>query len=66
MSWYAQYGGACAECGGKIYPGDEIDWADADDRTVKHETCEDPLDLEPRPTCPECFMEVSLSGACGC
>jgi len=66
MSWYAKYSGLCDECGQRFYPGDEVVWVDLDDRTIKHETCEDSLDLRPKPTCPKCFMQISLSGTCGC
>jgi hypothetical protein len=66
MSWFAKFHGTCAECGGKIWPDDEIEWVDVDERTIRHEVCEEKADLEPRPTCPDCFMEIALSGACGC
>lgn len=66
MSWYAKFASKCVRCDRTIYPGDEVEWEDVDDRTVRHESCDDFLDLTPRPVCGSCFMQVAVSGACGC
>lgn len=65
MTFRAKYDGKCASCGEIIRAGDLLDW---DDDTAVHAGC---LDRErprtvARPTCPECWQEKSLSGACGC
>ena len=61
MTFTARYDGTCAaECGDRIHP--------VDDQLV-HVGCfpkPDEPEPEPRPTCPNCFTEIALNGACSC
>lgn len=65
MTFTARYDGTCAaECGDRIHPGDYVRYVD--DQLV-HVGCF-PKDDEPeaRLTCPNCFTEIALNGACSC
>lgn len=59
----ARYDGVCAaECGNRIHPGDHVRYEEGQ---LVHAACfpvEEPL----RPVCSKCWLEVSVSGACGC
>lgn len=69
MSWPARYEGKCAECGEAVEVGQQIEYADppsAGWRRVQHVTCPESVEPAARPTCPRCFMEIALSGECGC
>lgn len=66
MSFTARYGGKCAaDCDRRIAPGDVVEYVDDE---LVHEGCVPAPIVEraPRPTCPECFTETALNGACAC
>jgi len=56
----------CGACEGTIHVGDRItpDPLDGAAATWIHEHC--PAVRAPRPVCTSCFMEIALSGSCGC
>lgn len=62
----ARYPGRCAACQERIIEGDQIGYTEDDE--IVHADCEAsaPRETPPRETCPRCFMERSVSGACGC
>ena len=62
----AQYAGVCFACEGSIRIGELItpDPLDGAAETWMHARC--PADPPPRPVCTSCFMEIAISGACGC
>lgn len=58
----------CGACG-SIHVGEPIDWSEPLDtgerrHGIRHAVC--PAGPAPRPTCPDCFMEIALSGQCAC
>lgn len=66
----ARYDGVCAAgCDSRIHPGDSVQFIE--DQLV-HIECTARLlaqpepEPEPRPTCPKCFTEIALNGACLC
>lgn len=61
----AQYPGVCAECAGKIRPGDAITSASGGGRW-QHVTCPPAKFDVVREMCPGCFTERSVTGACLC
>lgn len=67
MTFAARYDGTCAaECENRIHPGDHVRYVD--DQLV-HVGCfpkEPEPERTPRPTCPNCFTEIALNGACSC
>lgn len=65
MSWPAKYRGVCAECGGGISEGDDIDWANrggqnAGTSEIRHANLAECVDVTvPKPApgdrvCPRC------------
>lgn len=74
MSFSAKYDGRCGECGEEIAEGDLLEWVDtARGRKAVHaDECADRAEdkqnqaMTKRPTCPDCWQVVSVSGACGC
>lgn len=57
----AKHPGVCRAC------LDTFDVSEPIRRTAEgwvHDVC--PSSRPPRPVCGECFMEISLNGACGC
>lgn len=62
MSFEAKYSGVCTACDERITPGERVEYGDGD--RVQHVEC--PPDPEPRPVCPNCFMEIALNGMCSC
>jgi hypothetical protein len=62
----AKFAGHCSKCGESVEVGDEITgtidgWTHGDCNVV------DLRGIVPvRPICPNCFLEVSISGDCGC
>lgn len=50
----------CPECEERIKTGERVEYVDD---ALTHVSCEP---REPRPVCPDCFMEIALSGACSC
>ncbi len=67
MTFTARYDGVCAaNCDMRIHPGDHVRYEG--DQLV-HVGCflpEDEPEPAPRPTCPNCFTEIALNGACSC
>jgi len=61
----AKYDGRCPVCQETIYAGDQLT---RDGGQVIHVECvpDDAKEAPMRPTCPECWLEVSTAGACGC
>jgi len=64
----ARYDGVCAaDCDSRIHPGDTVQFVDGQ---LVHLECTARLlaqpEPEPRPVCPSCWLEISVSGACGC
>lgn len=62
MSFPANFPGVCAECEQGFLIGDEIErleWAPG----WVHASCPPVKQAE---VCPRCFIEKSVSGACGC
>lgn len=62
----ARYRGVCADCREQVEPGQEVTYG-VDDKLV-HADC-DAVELpgeKPSTVCPDCWMAVSVSGACGC
>lgn len=59
----AKHPGVCPECEETFDVGELIVRNPADTGWA-HETCPEPP--APRPVCPECFLEIALSGSCGC
>jgi len=61
MAFEAKYRSECTNCSEYVEVGD---WVQFEGNHVEHVEC------EPEPaqtaTCGECFMQVSVSGACGC
>lgn len=59
----AKYAGTCADCDGRIDPGDSIMY---DDRNkIVHVKC--PVNVDKiGEVCDRCFMEKSVDGKCGC
>lgn len=60
----AQYPGTCEECGERFDKGTTI-------RVVAtgaavHDVCPDDVPLPTSEICPRCFIEKSVTGACGC
>lgn len=63
-TFIAKYPGTCAGCGERIRVGDQAHYVEDQ---VCHADCDDVKpEPEPRPVCPECFVEVALNGACAC
>lgn len=70
MSIQARYGGECPECGERWQPGDLI----RSERTApgnrniwQHAACPaDAIDAVVRSACGTCWLERSVTGACGC
>lgn len=66
MTFVAKYSGRCAaECGDPIAPGAAVAYIDG---ALVHDGCipADEVERAPRPTCPDCFTEIALNGACSC
>lgn len=72
MTFRAKYDGHCGECGEEIQEGDLLEWAETQrGRTVVHSDCADSVlaarkKVSKRETCPDCWTEIALNGACGC
>jgi hypothetical protein len=69
MTFRAKYPGRCAQCEEVIEQGDLLDWTD--DAQVVHDGCIESVErnafrLKPRETCPRCFTEKAVTGACLC
>lgn len=62
MSFIARWASKrpCPECGLQILPGEQVEYIEDE---IQHVSCTPP---EPRPVCGVCFLEKSVSGACGC
>lgn len=60
----ARYNGTCAvECGHRIHEGDMVQYVEGQ---LVHVGCVPDEEPEPRPVCPNCFMEIAKNGACQC
>lgn len=61
----ARYPGRCPSCRESIDIGDDLAM---DDEQAVHFDCAGsrPAAARPREVCPRCFIERSVSGACGC
>ena len=61
----ASWHGRCGVCDGTIRPGEFCRQVEGE---IAHSTCVGSSRIEPitRAVCPECFTEVSVSGACLC
>lgn len=65
MTFLARFHSDCGECGWRIKPGDLAQYDAHGD--VRHVVCPENTGLrEVGLVCPECFIEKSASGACGC
>lgn len=65
MAFEAKYHGTCGSCQEKITPGQQVKYVD---EALVHDDCEAeaPREKATGVVCTTCFMEKSLSGACGC
>ena len=64
----ARYGGTCAnpDCGtGRIVPGQQVRFEDAEDDDLVHEVCPAGEFDAPATTCPRCFTVLPATGVCG-
>lgn len=59
----AKYRGACSVCPDPIEPGDEILYDGTDE--ILHAYCPDRIEERRGDVCPQCFMELPLTGECG-
>jgi len=66
VSVEARFAGECPACDQEIRMGDAIrrDPLDGGGESWVHARC--PAEVKPRPVCTSCFMEIALSGECGC
>lgn len=65
MTFRAKYPGRCTACDEPIEIGDRL--ATTEDGFHVHEACPDTFpSVQPRETCPRCWTERSVSGACAC
>lgn len=60
----AKYAGRCGACGDWFEEGTEI--VMTDEVGVVHAACPDNDEFVPGEVCTECWMERSVTGACGC
>lgn len=64
MTFHAKHPDRCAgSCAEPIEVGDEVEYID--DQLV-HFGCTPTAEPEPRPICPDCFLEIPLNGVCSC
>jgi hypothetical protein len=64
MAFEAQYRGVCSGCGEPFAPGELIERAGM---TYEHAgVCPEQRPVKVGAVCPKCFIEKSLTGACGC
>lgn len=62
MSFIAKWGSTCGFCDQRIRPGEEVAYTAFGD--LGHVKCPaDPTELQ-RAVCPECFLEVPVTGVC--
>lgn len=62
----ARYNGDCAAgCGNRVHEGDMVQFVEGQ---LVHVGCipDEQPEPEPRPVCPECFLEIAVNGACSC
>jgi hypothetical protein len=67
VSFTAKFPGDCRDCDAGILPGQEVEFDF--DRVLMHVVCPDTLQAvtgKPRPLCPQCFMELPVTGRCDC
>jgi hypothetical protein len=65
VTFTAKYDGRCSSCSEVISAGEQLEWTD--DQAVHRDCLADAEAKEAaRPTCPKCWMTISVSGACGC
>lgn len=63
MSFVARYEGTCAVCRDEIEVGQLIDFAD--EAGYRHWACRSRPPLQHGLVCPQCHMEMPLTGRCG-
>lgn len=64
MAFTAKWPGDCRDCDDGIFPGERVEFDD--DRNLLHVTCPESLrGGKPKPVCPRCFLELSVTGRCG-
>jgi len=65
-NFIAQYRSECATCGMYIQKGDEAKIVAFGEAV--HVTCPDtmPTPVGPRGVCPQCFVELPVTGVCEC
>lgn len=61
MSFTGRFWGECDVCGEQT-KGTEVSYSLSN--RIVHVVCPE-VDTTPRPTCPECFLELPATGVCG-
>lgn len=59
----AQYPGTCSACDERFEARTLILVSSSG---ARHDVCPEPTPMVAREVCPRCFLEQSVSGACGC